>query len=105
MRDARDRRILELKERAAHYRQLARGPMAWGVAEQLLGLAEECETEMAELLRAAAAARKASRAPSMAAGSDEPEGQRPGLRAPGAVLAEADAASRGHPALGARDDR
>lgn len=37
--------IDELKRRAEHYRQLARGSIPWPVAEQLDALADECDRE------------------------------------------------------------
>ncbi len=42
--------IDQLRRRAAHYRQLARGPVPWAVAEQLDALADECEGEARQRL-------------------------------------------------------
>lgn len=48
--EAGDKRIIELRERAKHYRQLALGPMPWALAQQLDRFAQEYDEEVLALL-------------------------------------------------------
>jgi hypothetical protein len=50
MNDGSDRQVSELRGRAEHYRQLACGPTAWPLAQQLDTLADECDREASRLL-------------------------------------------------------